>query len=622
LYKALVESKKATGVFASARSAHDPGLFVIQAEVPDRNRIDEVRDTMLVTVESAAAEGISEEEVNRAKQQILKARALSAADTSEIAIELSDWASEGDWRLYFVHRDRVEQVTPSKVQTAAARYLLRNNRTVGVFIPTEKPERVAVPSRPDVNALVENYKGREALAAGEVFDATPANIEARLKRQELPEGVKVVLLPKKTRGQEVHVALTLRYGDENSLKDLQTAAGFLPDLMLRGTKKLSYQQLRDELDRLNATLRAGGGGGGGRRGRGGSSAGGPAGALTFSIQTKRDNLPAVLEILKQVLREPALPADQFEVMKRERLASIEQMRTEPSILASRLLSRQLAPYSKDDIRYVPTIDESIERLDAATHEQVVQLHREFLGSQAGELSIVGDFDPEACLKVLRDGLSGWTAGKRYERIATPAPTGLSGGQHKLITPDKANATYIAGLLMPLKDDDEDYPALVMANYVLGSGALSSRLGTRVRQQEGLSYSIGSGLGASSLDKRASFTISAICNPQNIGRVEKAIAEECERLLRDGVTQDELDRARQGYLRAQKVRRATDEALVGVLADLSHTGRTMEYYAELEKKIEALTPEQVVAAARKHIDPKNLVIVTAGDFEATGTSAKE
>jgi zinc protease len=253
-----------------------------------------------------------------------------------------------------------------------------------------------------------------------------------------------------------------------------------------------------------------------------------------------------------------------------------------------------------------------------THKQLVELYKNYLGSQAGELSIVGDFDPEACLPILKKTLSGWKAAKPYARIATPFPAGLTASQHKLNTPDKANATYTSGLMFALRDDDQDYPAIVIANYLFGGGSLSSRLGTRVRQQEGLSYSVSSSFSASPLDRRASFTISAICNPQNIGRVEKAVRDEIERLLRDGVSSDELEQSKQGYLRAQKVRRTTDGALTGLLSELSYAGRTMAHYIDLEKKIEALTPEQVATAVRKHLDPKNLVLVTAGDFE-TGSA---
>jgi zinc protease len=564
---------------------------------------------------------VTAEEVNRARQQILKARELAANETSQLAVSLSEWAAQGDWRLYFLHRDRIEKVTPEAVQAVAARYLQRNNRTVGLFIPTEKAERITIPETPDVAALVADYKGRAPIAEGEVFEATPENVEARVQRQDLPDGIKATLLPKKARGEEVHLLLTLRYGNEENLKGFESVAGFLPEVMLRGTKKLTYQQLRDELDRLKATLSAGGGGGGrGGRGRGGGASAASAGAVSFSIQAKRDTLPAVLELLWQVLREPALPADQFELLKRERLAGLEQMKTEPAMLAPRLLQRELNPYPKEDIRYTPTIEESIERLRGVTYEQVAQLYREYLGSQAGELTIVGDFDPQACLPILKAALSGWTAAKPYARIAMPIVGEVAGAQHTINTPDKANATYTSGLLFPLRDDDPDYPALLMGNYILGSGALSSRLGNRIRQQEGLSYSVSSSLSVSSFDQRAGLTIGAICNPQNMGRVEKAAREELERLLRDGVTPEELEKAKQGHLQAQKVSRANDTALAGLLSNLRHIGRTMTYEAELEKKIEALTPEQIQAALKKHIEPKGLVIVTAGDFEAKTAGA--
>jgi zinc protease len=616
LYKALVETKKATSASSSARGQHDPGLMEIDAEVPDSKSVEEVRDIIFATVEQIGTGGVTAEEVDRAKQQILKIREMSAADTSRIAVSLSEWAAQGDWRLYFLHRDRIEQVTPAAVQAVAAKYLQRNNRTVGIFIPTTKPERVPVPSTPDVKSLVSNYKGRQAISAGEAFEATPASIEARVQRLELPGGIKAALLPKKSRGEEVQLSITLRYGNEENLKGLETAASFLSDLMLHGTKKLTDQQIRDELDRLKATLSAGAGGGGrGGRGRGGSSSTASAGSASFSIQAKRDTLPAVLEILTQVLREPALPSDQFELQKRARLASLEEMRTEPGLLAARLLQRQLSPYPKDDIRYVPTIEESIERLRATSYEHVVRLYRDYLGSQAGELTIVGDFDPQACLPILRDALAGWKGTMPYARIENPLTGNVTGSQHRIVTPDKANATYNAGLQFAVRDDDPDYPALVITNFIFGGGSLASRLGNRVRQQEGLSYSVGSSFSASSFDRRAGLSMMAICNPQNIGRVETAMREEFDRLLRDGVTKEELELAKQGYLQAQKVRLASDSAIAGLLSELNHTGRTMAYREQLEKRIEALTTEQIHAAAKKYFDPKKLVIVTAGDFEA-------
>ncbi len=619
LYQTLVVTKKAASAYAGARRQHDPGLFMGGAEVPAGYSLDEARDLLIATIESIGTQGVTAEEVNRARQQILRERDRAATDTAQVGIALSEWAAEGDWRLYFMSRDNIERVTADDVKAAAAKYLVRNNRTVGLFIPTDKPERIAVPETPDVAALVADYKGRAPISEGEVFDPTPANVEARVQRLELPEGVKVTLLSKKSRGQEVHLALTLRYGNDENLKGFESAAGFLSELMLHGTKKLSYQQLRDELDRLGASL--GTGGGGGRRGgrRGGGAPSGALGYVNFSIQARRDTLPEVLKLLEQVLREPALPADEFDVMKRERLAGLEQTKTEPGMLAPRLLTRELHPHPKDDVRYTPTIDEAIERLQAVTYEQVVQLYRDYVGSQAGELTIVGDFDPDACLPILKETLAGWKPVKAYARIATQAPPDIAGSEHKINTPDKANATFTAGLAFPMRDDDPDYPALLMGNYIFGSGTLSSRLGDRIRQKEGLSYGVTSGLGVSSQDPSAAFTITAIVNPKNIARLQQCAVEELDLLLRNGVTADELDRARSGYLQALKLGRGSDPALTGTLGNLRYLGRTMAWESDLEKKIAGLTTEQVNVALKRHIDAKRLVIVTAGDF---GTATTE
>jgi zinc protease len=617
LYKALVEAEKATSAVAFARAMHDPGVLMLQAEVPRDDALEEVRDTLIATVEEIGTTGVTDEEVQRARQQILKARALAAAQTSQLAVALSEWAAQGDWRLYFLHRDRIEKVTPEDVRGVAAKYLQRNNRTVGMYVPTAMPERIVIPSTPDVDALVSNYTGREPLAAVEAFDVSPANLEAHTLRLTVPEGIKVALLPKKTRGAEVRVILTLHYGNAENLKNLEAAASFLPPLMLRGTRHLTRQQLMDELDRLTANLSATSGQEYGGRGGGGAPEV-SAGAVSFAIHTTRAHLPAVLDLLRQVLREPTLPAEEFEILRRERLAGLERMRTEPSALAPRTLAHLLSTYPKDDVRYVPTIEEEIARVQAVTLDQIHTLYHEYLGSGHGTLAIVGDFDPDACIEVLQKAMSGWDAARPYARIPWPVTAQPPATQQRINTPDKANATYTAGLVLPLKDDDPDYPALVMANYILGGNSLASRLGDRIRQQEGLSYGVTSRFSAAALDPRATFAVTAISNPQNIAKVAQAAREEIERLRRDGVADTELARAKAGYLQQRQVMRTNDAALAGMLNSLLFNHRTFAYYSELEHKIEALTPEQVSEAFRQHIEPQKLVIISAGDFDRTTT----
>jgi zinc protease len=605
LYKALVETKKATEVSASASNWHDPGVFEVEAEVRKGDSLDAVREILVDVTEKSGSTQFPDDEVNRAKLRLLKQRELAAADTSRIAVQLSDWASQGDWRLYFLNRDQIEKVTPKDVQEVAQRYLRRENRTLGMFIPTDKSEKTEIPETPDLAKVLTGYKGRQETTVGEAFDVAPESIDVRTQRTTLSEGIKAALLPKKTRGETVHLGLVLRYGTPESLKGYESAAALLPQLMLRGTKNLTRQQIEDELDKNKATL----------------FARGETGVATFLLQTKRANLPAVLGLLKQIVREPTLPADEFEILRRQRVAGYEEQLTDPQALAIVRVRRTVSPYDKNDVRYIPTIEEDIQRYNTLAHDKVKKLYDDFLGSQAGELAIVGDFDPAESLKLLRGTFAGWRAGQSYARIGRMTFPQVPGSSQQIITPDKANAVYVAGEVFAMKDSDADYPAIVMGNYVLGGGSLSSRLGDRVRQKEGLSYGVGSFISADSLDARTSLTLTAICNPKNIQKVNAAISEELAKLLADGVTAAELEQAKQGYLQQQQVARTSDSALVSMLADCLYVDRTMAFYSELEKNVAALTPPQVHEALKKYIDPKRLVIVDAGDFAAESAAAK-
>jgi zinc protease len=192
-------------------------------------------------------------------------------------------------------------------------------------------------------------------------------------------------------------------------------------------------------------------------------------------------------------------------------------------------------------------------------------------------------------------------------------TAVPGGKHSILTPDKANATYSAGLMLAMSDQDPDYPALVLGNYILGGSSLASRLGDRVRQKEGLSYGVFSGFQARADDKTASFSIGAICNPENIGKVEAAVLDELTKLLKDGVTAEELEKAKRGYLESRQLTRSNDLMVMSRLQRSRRLEQTLAYESDLDAKLAALTPDEVLRALKKHIDPARLVIVIAGDF---------
>src|SRR5262249_19513876 len=540
LYQALVESKLATTAFARADSAHDPSLFFASAQV-DAAHLDAAREAMIKVMENLSAVPFTADEVEKAKVRSKRNAEQLQSNSSGMAQALSSASSLGDWRLLFIQRDRVAAVTADDVNRAAKRYFRRQHRTVGVSIPTQEAQRLDIPAAPAVESIVKEYKGGNVGAAGEAFDPSPAKLDARLKVVDLG-GIKAGLLAKKNRGETVSLVLTLHHGNEESLNGLTTAAGMLPGLMMAGTKKHDRQALREELDSLGVRISPGlgrfGGRGSPRGGRGGGSGGG-LGQLTFSVEAKRDTLPAALKLLGEILREPAFPAAEFETTKRAMKAGLANSSTDPSALATNKLARALSDYSKDDVRYVPTLEENQARAEVVTVDAIRKLYETQLGATHGEVAVVGDFDQEATLTAVKEMLKGWESKVPYRRIERKPPSTSQGSKEDILTPDKANAVFLAGLSFPLMETDPDYAALRLGNFILGGGTLSSRLGDRIRQKEGLSYGVTSTFTAGTRDPVASLTINAITNPVNIDKVDRAAAEELERFLADGPSLAEL-----------------------------------------------------------------------------------
>jgi zinc protease len=296
------------------------------------------------------------------------------------------------------------------------------------------------------------------------------------------------------------------------------------------------------------------------------------------------------------------------------LSFSEAGRTEPQMLAANKLSRALSPYPPSDVRYVPTLEETAKRMEEVTLEQLIGIWKQQLGATDAELGVVGDFDSEATLTQVQAILKDWKSDVAVKRIERTARGDTGGSKEDIVTPDKANAVFVAGLAFPLKETDADYAALRLGNFMLGGGTLSSRLGNRIRQKEGLSYGVSSSFSASARDADARFTVNAITNPVNIDRVEKAMFEELNLFLNEGPSLEELVDAQKAYLEAQKVSRTGDAGLAGQIVTNLNLGRSFAQAKAVERQIAELTPEQVRAAFRKHIDPKKLTVIRAGDFK--------
>ena len=591
LHKALVETGLASSVFGTERQQREAGFAYFGASLRQDASIDAARDALLGVVESFAAKPATEEEVDLARRRLLNDIDLTLADSRELTMALSECAGMGDWRILFLYRDRLKKVDATAVQAAAVHYLKSSNRTLGLFLPTAAPDRAEIPPVPDLAAALKDYRGSAPVAQGENFNPTPANIEARVIRVTLPGGMKLAMLPKKMRGATVVAQLALQWGDEGSKANRAAACGVTGGMLLRGTRKNSREQLRNRFDRLNASVTVDGDGG--------------------SIETVRDSLPESLRLMAEVLRQPSFPSDEFEQLRRSSLTSIDTQRSDPSALASLALTRHLNPYPPTHWLYTTSLDERGARIKGLSLEDVKRCYEDFYGASDSELSVVGDFDPEQIKRIAEELFGDWKSPRPYARIPLMVAN-VAPADQEIETPDKANAVLRSGMLLKLRDDDPDYPALLLGNYMLG-GSSDSRLFRRIREKEGLSYSVGSILSADSFYARGAFGTFAIYAPQNRARVEAAINDEVRKALTEGFTAQEVDAGKKGFLQARQLARSNDSAVAARLASYLVLGRTFAWDEELERKVAALTSQAVADAMRRRIDPAKLSFVKAGDF---------
>jgi zinc protease len=595
LHKALTEPGLASGAFAFAWSLADPAVLFTGAQLAPGQDVDKARAALLQVGESIAKQPITAEELQRARTQWLNDWEQNFSDPENVGLSLSEAIALGDWRLFFLERDRVRQVTLADVQRVAEGYLRPSNRTLGLYLPTEAPQRAPAPARVDVAQAMQAFKPQAAAAKVEAFDATPANIDARTQRFEAG-GLKAAVLAKPTRGGAAQAVLTLRFGDERTLFGQATAAEAAARLLDKGSATLSRQQVQDRLDALKTTLAV-------------QSA---PGQVSVTLSSRREHLADAVTLVAELLRRPSLPADAFDEYKRQTATRIEAGRKEPGALAGNALARLNNPYPRGDVRHARTFDEQLQDIGALTLQQVRDFHTRFYGARSAQFGAAGDIDVPALQRALQAGFGDWNAGEPFTRVPQPLLPG-SGQTLRLITPDKQNADLRARLPMPLTDNDADYPALLLANHLLGGGG-SSRLWKRIREGEGLSYDVRSQIAWSNFEPNSIWASSAIFAPQNRARVDAAWREEIARALKDGFSAMELDEARNGLLSFRRLSRAQDDVLASALASNLYLGRTFEISQRVDAALAALTPQQVNDALRKYLQPERIDRVFAGDFK--------
>ncbi|WP_141735673.1 M16 family metallopeptidase [Oligoflexus tunisiensis] len=607
LYKELVEKGHAVEIEADALQLAEPGVIVFVAKVAKGKDPHAVAKRMKDILDKLKPSQFTQTDVTRFQANFSRSFDLAMTDSASIAIYLSEWFSRGDWRLMFLNRDRVDNLTLAQLQ-GALKYLKPSNRTVGLFIPTKNLDKVAETTPVNVMAALKDYKGRTEVAAGEFFEPTLANVQKRTQYSELPNGMKVALTPKKSRGAPVSFRFDLHVGSEADLKDRLVALHILPRVMLRGTKKHDYLALNDQLALTKTSF----------NGFATWSLDNP-GKIVFSGTTVGPKLDKAIDLATEILMQPSFDPQQFQLVKQEYLAQLKESALDPGDLTNREFMRTLAGVAPSDVRYIPTLEEEIKLVEKLTVNDVKAVYSKLVGASSGQFVAVGDLDAEKLKKQLTASVGQWRSPKGFQPI-TYQHQPVKAGVITFNTPDKKGANVSVVQALALKDTDPNYPALRIASNILGTGG-TSRIFGRLRQKEGLSYGAGGLIRADQQNDLGYLIAYAICAPQNVEKSVAAIREELIKFQKDGVTAEELTNAKQAYAESKKNALMRDASIVEVLSSNMELGRDLSFDIKLDEAIAKVDLAAVNAALKDVVKPDQMTVITALDKKAATEVAK-
>ena len=508
-------------------------------------KIVAIRDELIGLVEHKALDFLTTTNIERIKTRSLKRIKQSMSNSKELALKLSEAIACGDFRLFFWCRDQLSRVSLDDVKRVLKTYIIESNRTSGIFRPDKAPTRAHIEAPKDLQTIIDGVVEDPGLSPGEAFLATTQNIEGLIKRVDISNQRIVATLEKKTRGQMVRAQARFRFANERAFKEFHKEFWMVPSMLWRGTTQFDYQGLRDKTDALMSTV----------------DIDGHAGLLLASIKSERAYIGEAVGLLSQMLSDSTFLPREFDIVRQREIDNYEETKSDPQRLGLHELERLKSPWPRDHILYVQTYDEIIEEIKALSIDRIKAGYQKLFSANNMNVALVGDVQGDEILRDLEKLFPIKPDAPSCERVHRPFISNIV-EDVKLDTKDKEMAIIAYGVNFPMRDH-KDYPTLKLANYLFGEN-MNSRLMTRIREKEGISYGAGSWLEISRHEEHASLNLYAMASPAVVSRARRAIEEEWHRFLEDGVLEEELALAKESIWLGFMNNLGSDGFLAGAL----------------------------------------------------------
>ncbi|MCS6816553.1 MAG: insulinase family protein [Blastocatellia bacterium] len=603
LYQRLVDGELAISVRAFVAHLRDPGLFEITAVL--RPGVEHARVEGAIRDEIARLQDakVSEAELERAKNKI-EAETFYARDGAlQFAFALGEAEASADWQWFITYVPNVRRVTVEDIQRVAQTYLHQDNLTVGWFVPKN-----AIGSGPTASAGQPGmlWLHRPAFFAPEAPDASAGATEPLVGQSfakrtlsfALPNGVRGLVLENRA-NPTVEVRAALFAGRAFEPVEQPELAVVTASMLMRGTERRSKLEIAAWLEDVGAEMHIGAN----------------RFLATASATSLSQDVGRLLETLAEVLREPVFPEEELMKLKSQMIGQIRRSQEHTGVRAFERFSQLI--YDRSSPFYEPPASERVASIEAMTVEDVRRFHRAHYGPRHLVLVVVGDVVATEIVERIRRQFGDWSAEPaedprtRWARMPrTPLPEASL--REVIYMPDKANVDVVLGHAGQLRRTDPDYVAAIIGNAALGYSTLSSRLGVRVRDQEGLTYGIISRFFEPSfLD--GPWAVSVTVNPANVERAIASTMEVLTRYVAEGITAQELEDEKSAFVGSFLVGLGTNGGIAAQLLLAEVFGFGPAYLDHLPEQVRALTREEVNAAIRTYLHPERLITVIAGEY---------
>ena len=614
LYQTITNQNLATGAEADVGIFRDTSLHTVFAPLAPNVKHEEVEKRILQEIERLKKDGATAAELQAAKAKNAADSAYKLDGSFGIAGQLNEFIAAGDWTLFYRLDTALQNVTLADVQRVAQKYLQEDTSTTGWFVPVkangekEKSEKVASLNVHDAiqpayyrdprlkNSTNTMQKGaanaQPASATAEI--STKNNIADKVQRSTIagtgidflayPMGVKNVVTLRATfpagRSQQLH---------RGANPAIPTLTAMLLD---EGTTTQDKFAITQKLEAVGASMAF--------------SAGNDL--LSVSAQMLKKDMPLVLGLMAEQLRTPAFHPEEFAKAKKKLIAGLQRSLESTDSRASDAYNRRI--YPQGHLNHGLSNEEALAAIEAATLDEVKAFHQTYYGTAAMKLVMTGDIDVAATQSVLAQVFAGWNNGQPLPQTAQPAPSSQAAVLDVKMD-GKTSVSVILGQPTGLRYRDPDYHALRIATAILGSG-FTGRLMATVRDQEGLTYSIGASLQNDTFHD-GDWHIGASFAPELL---EKGIAStryQLKKWFDAGVTEAEVRDRKSNLIGAFQVSLATTGGMASALVGAVNRGYEPRWLDELPAHLEAITTPQVNAAIRQYLKPENMVLVKAGSF---------